>query len=243
MQPIKIFFHSADEHFVRGLVLGTAILIKGRKGPSEAQRFKMSGKEPQVEFESERYSGNIRAAFVDSGHLSKLYDFYEVLTVKNWQKRGEKKPALAAESMKTRKGQQGILVTPFKLTQVKKPQTARTGQRRIEVRPSDNIVTASFSGFLRSGLDPKRLVIVAPSSVEHLIDSAARKPVPRKVPEHLSPRKPIFKQVHLGLAGKPVGHTTSIWHPIAGGGSGFHLRFKKVGQRQYVPVSRKHRPR
>src|SRR3989344_1804462 len=251
MPSIRIFFHKGAEGFIRGLVIGTAIIDTGSKYASDVKRFNSSAKNPVAEFKSERYRGNIRTALIEPGHISKFYDFHEVLTIKNWQRRGEAAVVLAAESLKNeRRGQQGVLVTPFRLKELEEqgrvPKTIKSGQKRIEVRGKDNIVSASFDGFARAGLNPERLIVVAPTSVEKLIDVATKKKQAAKfMQRHLSTRSELFREVHHELAGAKIGETAQIPRKVTfEGGSGWYsLGFQKVGQKKYVPISRRHRPR
>ena len=168
----RIYFHPKMEWLVKASLMGTVRTVKP-KAPHSSQRMTIR---PAKALESEPlvYAKNIRTMLVKPGQLDKLYDFFQVATIKRWGRKETKKLHLAAEILpKARKGQNGLLITPFRLEslirQGRRPKTIRTGQTRVEVNPKENLVTAAFKGCRAKGLDATKLVLVASPKVQAML--------------------------------------------------------------------------
>lgn len=147
-----------------------------------------------------------------------LYEFFKVATIKRWGRKGRKKLYLTAEILpNSKKGEKGLLVTPFKLRELikqnRKPKTLRTGQTRIEVNPQENIVNAAFKGYRVKGFDPKTLVLVASSKVQAML------PEPKTTIQRIRIRlgrqlaKPVKVARKVRFEGRPVYVVTRLGSP------------------------------
>jgi len=172
MGLVRIYFHPEMERFLRAILMGTVRTITP-KSPRMGKIMTVRA-EKGLEFEPATYSKNIKTVLLDAGQLSKLYDFFQVATIKRWGRKGEKGRFLAAEILANAKRKEtGLLITPFKrrdlLRKGRTPQSDKTGQIRIEVNQKENIVKAAFKHYGAKGLDPQRLLLVARPRVQALI--------------------------------------------------------------------------